>query len=399
MLAPSDRFSSTHLDVIHCVFFGDIFACQPDIHLLRQILDTRQVSYFLLILKAWVVPSSTSKPSFSKSANNKVLITLPNNHGLPTNFPLMLLQSCFLPVSYLWIFHRCSALHLWSSCSGLSADILCGYYRAGLFYPTAVEIQQLLHPSYLDAPVTSLFTSSMGLKVFCPFGLLVALFNSKHTIVVGITIVSPQCKLPWYSHWQINPGQGAWLDVYYWNRAPGWCVSYTKQGLPSWLQLHTKSMQHWPWWWPLGNPPSSSECLAATATTVLLIYRPPRLKSAFILEVQDLLSTFWSISANIIILGDLNIHVDTPSSQQASEFLQVLECLNLNQDVCAPTHTKFNQWFHGPLLTNLSIISWISTPRTVSFSCSAPWYTCELWNFQTASWALEQRARKSSLHS
>lgn len=38
--------------------------------------------------------------------------------------------------------------------------------------------------------------------------------------------------------------------------------------------------------------------------------------------------------------GDLNIHIDNPSSPLAAEYIEILDCLNLTQDVDAPTHTR-----------------------------------------------------------
>ena len=74
--------------------------------------------------------------------------------------------------------------------------------------------------------------------------------------------------------------------------------------------------------------------------TVLLIYRPPKPNPAFIQEMSDLLTTLCTTSAKTIILGDLNIHVDTPSCQPAAFFLQLLDSLNLQQHVDVPTHSR-----------------------------------------------------------
>ena len=60
----------------------------------------------------------------------------------------------------------------------------------------------------------------------------------------------------------------------------------------------------------------------------------------FIPEISDLLTTLCTTSANIIILGDLNIHVDTPSCHFAADFLQLLDSLNLQQHVDVPTHSR-----------------------------------------------------------
>ncbi|XP_078147037.1 uncharacterized protein LOC144542992 [Centroberyx gerrardi] len=74
--------------------------------------------------------------------------------------------------------------------------------------------------------------------------------------------------------------------------------------------------------------------------TVLLIYRPPKPNSSFLPEIHDLLTSLCSMSTNIVIVGDLNIHVDNPSCHFAAEFLSLIECLGLKQHVDVPTHTR-----------------------------------------------------------
>ncbi|KAK2893970.1 hypothetical protein Q8A73_016454 [Channa argus] len=97
---------------------------------------------------------------------------------------------------------------------------------------------------------------------------------------------------------------------------------------------------------PLPLPKLSTfECLAIKckhplSTVILLIYRPPKQHPGFITEMYELLSTFCTASPNMLILGDLNIHVDTPSNHSAAEFLELLDCLNLKQKVEVPTHSK-----------------------------------------------------------
>lgn len=90
---------------------------------------------------------------------------------------------------------------------------------------------------------------------------------------------------------------------------------------------------------------SSFECLAfkckhPLSTTILLIYRPPKPNSAFIPEISNLLSTICTQCANIILLGDMNIHVNSSTCCSATEFLQLLDCFNLTQLVDAPTHNR-----------------------------------------------------------
>ncbi|KAJ8380507.1 hypothetical protein SKAU_G00012850 [Synaphobranchus kaupii] len=73
---------------------------------------------------------------------------------------------------------------------------------------------------------------------------------------------------------------------------------------------------------------------------ILLIYRPPKPNPSFLPEISDLLTSLCSTSANIVILGDFNIHVDSPSGHSVVDFLSLLECLDLKQLVKVPTHTR-----------------------------------------------------------
>ncbi|KAL6471391.1 hypothetical protein MHYP_G00200410 [Metynnis hypsauchen] len=90
---------------------------------------------------------------------------------------------------------------------------------------------------------------------------------------------------------------------------------------------------------------SSCECLAfrcklPSPVTILLIYRPPKPNPSFIPEMYNLLSPLCTTSANIIIIGDINIHVNNPSCRFAAEFLQMLDCFSLRQLVDVPTHSR-----------------------------------------------------------
>ncbi len=70
---------------------------------------------------------------------------------------------------------------------------------------------------------------------------------------------------------------------------------------------------------------------------ILNIYRPPGSNSAFLDQFQETLSHLSSLPHNLVILGDFNIHIDTPSSQ-TTNFLETLESFNLHQNVNFPTH-------------------------------------------------------------
>lgn len=88
---------------------------------------------------------------------------------------------------------------------------------------------------------------------------------------------------------------------------------------------------------------TSFECLAfkckrPSHVLFLLIYRPPKPNPAFIPEMSNLLTTFCTSAADVVILGDMNIHIDTPSCRSADEFLQLLDYLKQLVDV--PTHSR-----------------------------------------------------------
>jgi len=90
---------------------------------------------------------------------------------------------------------------------------------------------------------------------------------------------------------------------------------------------------------------SSFECLAfrcdlPTPFTTILIYRPPKSHPCFIAELTELLLSVSTTSNNVEILGDFNIHVESPTSLYTTELLQLFDSLNLRQLVTVPTHIK-----------------------------------------------------------
>lgn len=62
--------------------------------------------------------------------------------------------------------------------------------------------------------------------------------------------------------------------------------------------------------------------------TVVPIYQPSKANPAFVPEMY-ILTTLSTTSVNTITLGDLNTHVDTPSFYFTTNFLQLLDTLNL----------------------------------------------------------------------
>lgn len=77
-----------------------------------------------------------------------------------------------------------------------------------------------------------------------------------------------------------------------------------------------------------------------TSATIALIYRPPKPHPSFLSEIHDFLISLCTSHSNILVLGDFNIHMDSPSCRLAANFNQVLDSLNLHQSVVGPTHSK-----------------------------------------------------------
>ena len=76
---------------------------------------------------------------------------------------------------------------------------------------------------------------------------------------------------------------------------------------------------------------------------IVVIYRPPPTAgnggdwNTFIDEVSDLMGRITQGSSSVIFLGDLNIHLENLQSTEASEFLQLLHSLGLEQYITKPT--------------------------------------------------------------
>ena len=70
---------------------------------------------------------------------------------------------------------------------------------------------------------------------------------------------------------------------------------------------------------------------------ILNIYRPPGTTSTFFEEFQEILSYLSILPNDFMLLGDFNIHVDTPSSI-SEQFDDILTSYELKQRVDFPTH-------------------------------------------------------------
>jgi len=80
------------------------------------------------------------------------------------------------------------------------------------------------------------------------------------------------------------------------------------------------------------------------ATTLITVYRPgsQAVSSVFLDEFADLLERCYSYS-QCIIVGDINIHLDSPSSPCSQQFKSLLDDSGMNDCVNQPTHQHNHQ--------------------------------------------------------
>ena len=77
---------------------------------------------------------------------------------------------------------------------------------------------------------------------------------------------------------------------------------------------------------------------------IIVVYRPPPSKrnghtvGAFLDEFRSLLEDRMSSPGRLVILGDLNFHVDNAADSNAKKFLDLLDLLNFSQHVTSITH-------------------------------------------------------------
>lgn len=79
---------------------------------------------------------------------------------------------------------------------------------------------------------------------------------------------------------------------------------------------------------------------ACYSTVIIVLYRPPKPNVSFISEFSELLTVASTISLRLLVLGDFNIHMDSPNLKLSSDLADVLDCFNITQHVTFPTHTK-----------------------------------------------------------
>uniref|UniRef100_A0A8C1LVW7 Reverse transcriptase domain-containing protein n=2 Tax=Cyprinus carpio TaxID=7962 RepID=A0A8C1LVW7_CYPCA len=75
-------------------------------------------------------------------------------------------------------------------------------------------------------------------------------------------------------------------------------------------------------------------------TIIAIVYRPPKANSVFQQEFSTFLTSLCSLSPNVVLVGDFNIHVDNTENSCSREFLSCLDSFGLQQFINVPTHSK-----------------------------------------------------------
>ena len=76
-----------------------------------------------------------------------------------------------------------------------------------------------------------------------------------------------------------------------------------------------------------------------TPTVLVTVYRPPKPNKDFINDFSAFLTHLTSLSSNIILLGDFNIHMDNFNQALSKDFTSCLDSFDLKQYIDFPTHT------------------------------------------------------------
>ncbi len=73
-----------------------------------------------------------------------------------------------------------------------------------------------------------------------------------------------------------------------------------------------------------------------------IVYRPPGHHTDFFQEFGDFLSELVLAADKVLIVGDLNIHIDNKKDALESAFIDILNSIGVRQHVSGPTHCRNN---------------------------------------------------------
>lgn len=68
------------------------------------------------------------------------------------------------------------------------------------------------------------------------------------------------------------------------------------------------------------------------------MYRPPKQCPSFLDEISELLSIIITTNYDIIIVGDLNLHMDNVTDSKAQDFVKLLSSMDFIQHIGCPAH-------------------------------------------------------------
>ena len=124
---------------------------------------------------------------------------------------------------------------------------------------------------------------------------------------------------------------------------------------------------------------------------IILLYRPPSRSitacdgtSDFITDFDNLLHELSTYPGKLVVLGDFNIHVDSPSSPTVRQFLDLIESHRLTQHIHEPTHEEghtldlVRSKYDDKLISNIEILhSLVSDHHSVCFDANINHPPCE----------------------
>lgn len=97
---------------------------------------------------------------------------------------------------------------------------------------------------------------------------------------------------------------------------------------------------------PVSTPVSSSfehmVCVLSgkIPTIIATVYRPPKTNCNFVDDFAVFLTYLSTLSSNIILMGDFNIHMDKPNLPLTKDFTSCLDSFGFLQYITCPTHAK-----------------------------------------------------------
>ena len=97
-------------------------------------------------------------------------------------------------------------------------------------------------------------------------------------------------------------------------------------------------------------------------TIAVVIYRPgsERVSDQFLEDFSQMLEELTVHSCHILVVGDINIHLDKPDDVWTMKFNTIVDCFGLVQNISSPTH-KAGHTCQNVLITKVPIQSFLSS--------------------------------------